>query len=139
MGENDDLRPLTEEGIAAMKREARYVGDMKLKLDAIVTSPLVRARETARIVAKAFGLKAQENDLLRPGFNLDALEKLLAQYPDATRLMVVGHEPDFSGVIGQLIGSASVVMRKGGLARVDLTGALRGELVWLLTPQLLGA
>lgn len=139
MGENDELRPLTEEGIAAMKREARHVGDMKLKLDVIVTSPLVRARETAKIVAKAFGLKAQENDLLKPGFNVDALQKLLVQYPDTKRLMVVGHEPDFSSVIGQLIGSASVVMRKGGLARVDLTSPMRGELVWLLTPQLLGA
>ena len=73
MGENDHLRPLTEEGIAAMKREARFVGDMKLKLDAIVTSPLVRACETAKIVAKVFGLKAQENDLLKPGFNVAAL------------------------------------------------------------------
>jgi phosphohistidine phosphatase SixA len=53
--------------------------------------------------------------------------------------MVVGHEPDFSSVIGQLIGSGSVVMRKGGLARVDITNPMRGELVWLLTPQLLGA
>ncbi len=57
-------------------------------------------------------------------------------------VLLVGHEPDFSQVIGQLIGGGAVVMRKGGLARVDVTpqgAALSGALVWLLTPSLLGA
>jgi phosphohistidine phosphatase len=141
-GDNDELRPLTDDGIAAMKREAKVLRDMKLKLDGIITSPLVRARDTAKIVAKALDMKVKENDLLKPGFDVEALRTLLQQNGDAKRVMIVGHEPDFSHVIAQLIGGGAVVMRKGGLARVDTTtegASLRGELVWLLTPRLLGA
>jgi len=141
-GDNDELRPLTDGGVDAMKREAKAMRAMKLKLDVIVTSPLVRARDTAKIVSKALDVKVEENDLLKPGFNPKTLKALLQQYADARRIMIVGHEPDFSSVIGKLIGRGTVVMRKGGLARVDITAqspSLRGELVWLLTPSLLNA
>jgi phosphohistidine phosphatase SixA len=55
--------------------------------------------------------------------------------------MIVGHEPDFSRTISQLIGGGDVIMRKGGLARVDIKSGnqQRGELVWLLTPALMDA
>jgi phosphohistidine phosphatase len=141
-GESDELRPLTDDGIDAMKREAKSIRVMKLKLDVLVSSPLVRARDTAKIVARTLDLKVNENDLLRPGFDLEALRALLQQHSGAKRIMIVGHEPDFSIVIAQLIGGGTVVMRKGGLARVDVTvqgNSLRGELVWLLTPSLLSA
>ncbi len=138
---DDGLRPLTDEGIVGMKREARSIGQMKLKLNAIVTSPLVRSRDTARIVAKTLDMKIDENPLLKPGFDLHALEDLLAQYADSNHIMIVGHEPDFSQVISQLIGGGTIVMKKGGLARVDIKTPHppQGELVWLLTPSLLGA
>jgi phosphohistidine phosphatase len=141
-GDNDELRPLTGDGIEAMKREADMMRDMKLKLDVIITSPLVRARDTARIVSKALDVKLTESALLKPGFDADALGRLFQQTGDAKRVMVVGHEPDFSRTISQLIGGGTVVMRKGGLARVDVTAQTaspRGELVWVLTPRLLGA
>jgi phosphohistidine phosphatase len=53
--------------------------------------------------------------------------------------MLVGHEPSFSQVIGQLIGGGRIVMKKGGLARVDVNSidTLPGELVWLLAPKML--
>jgi phosphohistidine phosphatase len=139
--ENDELRPLTDDGISAMKREAARLSQMKLKLDAMITSPLVRARDTARIVAKALAMDVEENPLLKPGFNLEALDVLLAQYAQFNRLMIVGHEPDFSQVIAQMIGGGTIVVRKGGLARVDITELHppHGELVWLLTPSLLDA
>ncbi len=140
-GKDDGLRPLTDEGIVAMKREARSIGQMKLKLDAVITSPLVRARDTARIVAKTLDMKVDENPLLKPGFDLQALDDLLAQYAEFNHVMIVGHEPDFSLVIAQLVGGGTIVMKKGGLARVDITTPHppHGELVWLLTPSLLGA
>ena len=55
--------------------------------------------------------------------------------------MVVGHEPDFSATVAELIGGGDVVMKKGGLARVDVTGPrpAAAQLVWLLTPPLLGS
>ena len=62
-GDNDELRPLTEEGIAAMKVEAKIFKGLKLKLDAIITSPLVRAHDTAKIVAKRLDMDITENEL----------------------------------------------------------------------------
>jgi phosphohistidine phosphatase len=141
-GENDELRPLTDEGIEAMKREARALRDMKLKVDVIVSSPLVRARQTAKIVARRLEMDIQQDALLKPGFDAAALEALLPRFGSAQRLMIVGHEPDFSRTIAQLIGGGAVDMPKGGLARVDIDDharPLRGSLVWLLTPRLLGA
>jgi phosphohistidine phosphatase len=132
-GDNDEFRPLTDDGIAAMKREAKSFERLKLKLDVIITSPLVRARDTARIVAKRLDLKILESDLLKPGFSIQMLEKLTTDYPQHSNLMLVGHEPDFSRVISTVIGGGYIVLKKGGLARVDITAQqpLRGELVWL--------
>jgi phosphohistidine phosphatase SixA len=64
---------------------------------------------------------------------------LLTDYAACSKLLLVGHEPDFSTVIGQLIGAGRIVCKKGGLARVDLKSPheLPGELVWLLPPRLL--
>lgn len=139
-GENDGLRPLTDDGIKDMKREAKMLRDMSLKLDAIVSSPLVRARQTAKIVAKKLDMEVQQDELLKPGFDVEALGALLARHSSDRRLMLVGHEPDFSRTIAQLIGGGTVDMAKGGLARVDTDGdtrPLRGSLIWLLTPKLL--
>ncbi len=140
-GKDDELRPLTDEGIVAMKREARSIGQLKLKLNAVVSSPLVRARDTARIVAKTLDMELDESPLLKPGFDLQALDDLLAQYANSNHVMIVGHEPDFSQVIAQLVGGGTIVMKKGGLARIDIKTPHppQGELVWLLTPSLLGA
>jgi phosphohistidine phosphatase len=140
-GSDDELRPLTDKGISAMKQEAKYMKQIKLELDSLITSPLVRARETAKIVADTLDLKLDESSLLKPGFDIAALGKLLKQYDDSKRIMVVGHEPDFSRVISAVIGGGRVEMRKGGLARIDLAQVdpPRGDLVWLLTPSVLGA
>jgi phosphohistidine phosphatase len=112
---------------------------LELDLKAILTSPLVRARQTAEVVAERLGVKAIEEPALAPGFNARRLQDVLKRYPDAGALMLVGHEPDFSRTIAQLIGGGRVEMKKGGLARVDLESidSPRGRLVWLLAPKML--
>jgi phosphohistidine phosphatase len=140
---DDDARPLTPEGEQAMRREAKAIRAMDLALDLIVTSPLARAHKTAEIVADELGLSGRlvEDDRLAPGFDVRHLEQTLAAHGPAEAVMVVGHEPDFSATIAELIGGGDVVMKKGGLARVDVTApaAGGGQLVWLLTPPLLGS
>ncbi len=140
-GEDDELRPLTEPGIKAMKREARHLEDLGVAVDVIVTSPLTRALQTAEIVGKSLKVPVHEDRLLKPGFDLALLEQLLAGYPEQERLMIVGHEPDFSHVISQVIGGGAVLLKKGGLARIDLTARRppRGQLAWLLAPEHLSA
>ena len=139
--ERDAERPLTDGGMEKMKAEARAMARLGLKLDALVSSPLTRAYQTAEAIAKRLDLEVTEDPLLAPGFDVTRLRELLRRYPDAQALMLVGHEPDFSQTISELIGGGRVVMKKGGLARVDLqaTDPPSGELVWLLAPKTLGA
>ena len=140
---DDDARPLTAEGQKELRREANVMRGMNLALDLIVTSPLARARMTAEIVADELGPSARVvvDDRLAPGFDVRRLEQTLAAHGPAEAVMVVGHEPDFSATIAELIGGGDIVMKKGGLARVDVTAPVAGggELVWLLTPPLLGS
>ncbi len=82
------------------------------------------------------GEKLVQDERLGPGFGIDDLVKILQSYPDASNIMLVGHEPDFSQTISALIGGGRLLVKKGGLARIDVisTDPLQGELVWLLTP-----
>lgn len=132
----DADRQLTKEGIAKMKESARGLRKLGLKLDALLSSPLARAHETARIVGRELGAELQLADELAPGCDLERLLGLLGEHRAAERVMFVGHEPDQSELVAALTG-ARVLQRKGGLARVDIEvlepGA--GTLVWLLPPR----
>ena len=137
---DDAARPLTDEGKARMARAAVVFAKLELGLDAIITSPLVRAVQTAEIVARELKMQNQlvTDERLAPGFDADALAKILPAHPKATALMLVGHEPDFSEMISYLIGGGRVVCKKGGLALVELNATnLKGELVWLVPPKAL--
>jgi phosphohistidine phosphatase len=141
VGDDDDLRPLVERGRQRVRAIADTLAHLDQKIDTAITSPLVRATETAEIVVSRLGL---EDRLLvdeRLGLELDIqlLASILAGLKnDRRRILLVGHEPSFSTVIGDLTGGM-VVMRKGALARVDLTPGemTRGRLVWLLQPRVL--
>ena len=139
-GDSDETRPLTDAGIKAMEHEAKALRKMGIKLDAIISSPLERAHRTAKLVAREFDMKVKKNDLLKPGFNRDALAQLVSDFASLDTIMIVGHEPDFSTTITALIGGGRVDMQKGGLACVTLTSQQppEGTLESLLTPALLG-
>jgi phosphohistidine phosphatase len=141
-GEDDTRRPLVPRGRERMRRIAEVLVRLAPGLDAVVTSPLVRAAETAEIVASRLGLaeRVQQDVRLDLDFDLPRLAALLAALrEDHRRILLVGHEPSFSEVIGELTGGTRVVMKKGALARVDLTpgASTHGHLVWLLQPRVL--
>lgn len=135
----DSLRPLTKEGKQRMAVSAEKMQTLGLAPDAILTSPLVRARQTADIVADVLGVEVVELEALGPGFSVNRLQGVLADFADAESLMLVGHEPDFSFTVEDLIGGGSVLVKKGSLIRVDLDSLAppRGELVWMIPPKLL--
>ena len=137
----DDERPLSDKGVQKMKSEAKTIERLGLKPDLVLSSPLLRARQTADVVARQLGLKVTQEFKLAPGFSLERLAPILNAYASARVIMLVGHEPDFSRTIGQLTGGGNVVMKKGGLARIDLDSLNppTGSLVWLLPPKLLKA
>lgn len=142
-GGDDSSRPLTGEGIQKMERAARTIAGLELQLDAIVTSPLVRARQTAEIVAKELNVRDRlvESASLGLDFDPEHLASVLKEHSGANAIMFVGHEPSMSHTIGHLIGDARVEMKKGSLACVDLLDAssLNGELLFLLPPKVLAA
>ena len=138
---DDASRPLTSEGRKCMDREAKGMEDLNLCPDRIITSPLKRAKETAQIVAERLHLedKLVEDQRLADSFDAARLSEILSENDSAASIMLVGHEPDFSETIGEVIGGASIDLKKGGLARIDLhdASATRGELVWLIPPKAL--
>ena len=138
---NDEERPLTAKGEAALQAAAAIWRRLKLRPEVVITSPMVRARQTADLLRAGIG-SVQEpvvDERLRPGADWGDLARAMAEHPQAARVCFVGHEPDFSRVVADLTGASSVRMRKGGMACVEFYGVPEpgaGELVWLLDPDL---
>ncbi len=110
---NDGARRLTPEGEAQSEAAGRALSALGTKIDACLTSPKVRAADTARLACEVLGIEPEiVAELSEGGF--DSLQ-LAAGRGD---VMVVGHEPDFSNEIARLTG-AKVKLRKGGLAIID--------------------
>jgi phosphohistidine phosphatase len=141
----DAARRLTEEGRAKMERAARALPRLLPDLAQVISSPLVRARQTAEIVAAAYSpeLPIEEEPALAAGAGVRALLTRLARRPFDQPFALVGHEPDLSRLLALLVtGSERPIapFKKGGAALVELTGApapASGTLVWQLPPSLM--
>jgi len=131
----DYSRRLTENGRQRSREAGAALAALGVHLDLILTSPLVRAEQTATLVGEALRVDVAPERLLGGNFDLPSLAEIVAQHETTRDLLLVGHEPDFSYVVGQLIGVASVEMKKGALACVQTQGVARGSgtLKWLLT------
>jgi phosphohistidine phosphatase len=140
---SDFDRPLTREGCARMEREAKAVAGLSLDVDCIVTSPLLRAKQTAQILAAELGQqdKLVEDPRLASGFNLDRLRAILEAHAGAESIVLVGHEPSMSVTIGEAVGGASIELKKAALAGIDLSDprATTGTLFCLIPPKVLVA
>lgn len=134
---SDAERRLTDKGIAQLEDAARLFRGLDLHLKHLYSSPLVRARQTAEIVGKALDVDVQIRKEVGPGFNVAAVAVLARDLGHEDEALFVGHEPDFSTVVGALIGGR-VIMKKASLARVDILSQspMSGELAWLLAPKL---
>jgi len=143
-GMSDDERPLTPEGEQRFRKAAKGLARISGRPDALFTSPLVRARRTAEIAAEAWGrVEPVSLDALAHGDD-EGLEKALGSRGPEDLVVVVGHEPHVSALLGRLLGSSHterLAFRKGGAALVELSGPLAqgGSLVWFLTPKALRA
>jgi len=121
-GHTDVERRLTDEGIEEMQAVGRGMKRLGLEFDAILTSPLVRARQTAALAADALGLEdlVREEPRLACGCGFGDLQDMLIAQPHRARILLVGHEPDFSTLVGAVIGGGSVRMKKATLACVNV-------------------
>ncbi|HEV2690205.1 MAG TPA: phosphohistidine phosphatase SixA, partial [Bryobacteraceae bacterium] len=121
---DDAKRALTPEGKKKMEDIARGLTRLGVKLDWIVTSPLVRAVETAEIVADSCPIKVPLDitDTLSPSGSPEGLLEFLAKSPHRKRVLVVGHEPDLSELAARLIGAgrdAHLSFKKGGCCLIS--------------------
>lgn len=142
--ENDSARPLTTKGINQLKKVSMAMEKMDLGFDLILSSPFLRAKETAEIVAKKLKQKKtlKFSDALTPDkdvkFLIPQLQKLK---PSPKRILLVGHEPFLSELVSLLVtGGMQLQMdfKKGGLCKLEaekLSAGKCASLIWLLTPK----
>ena len=137
---DDALRPLSAKGELQAERLGSFLAEIGFQPDAIVSSPKLRARQTAELVGSAIGVGVRLDDRLAEGFDPATVDAILADAGGPNRPVLVGHDPDFSQVLGWLANADGLTMKKGALARVDVRGAVadgRGTLRWLVPPDLL--
>ena len=139
---NDDLRPLTEEGMSRFSPGARGFFTVAAPPEKVVTSPLVRARQTAELLARAAErpLPLTVMDELSPGYPPSDVLTQVRKLGDLQRVALVGHEPDLGYLAAHLLDAKRpLAFKKGGIGCIDVTWGRppRGTLVWFLPPKIL--
>jgi phosphohistidine phosphatase len=119
-GDPDELRPLTAEG----RQQARELG-ARLAAEgaggaAVLTSPLLRARQTAEEIARALGTTARADERLAPGARASGVRE--AAEPHGEKVVAVGHQPDCGRVAAELTGGPEPPFPKAGVVVIDLPG-----------------
>jgi phosphohistidine phosphatase len=136
---SDEKRPLDREGVEQCGYVGRSLAILETHVDAIISSPLKRATQTASLFANelAFEGKIDLDPALRPEATYAQFRDLLTRYGNQEAIMVVGHNPNLSEFLGRLIGGGSrtgIDLKKAGVARVEVDHH-RGVLAWCLTPK----
>jgi phosphohistidine phosphatase len=140
----DPERYLTEEGIEKTKRVAAAVAALGASPDLLLSSPYVRAMQTAEIFAGALDYSKQKirrTDLLLPGAEPSLFFRELAKDKQTSTLFVFGHAPQLDDIIAAAVGSKHHItsLKKAGVALIELkrVSPPNGQLVWLAPPKLL--
>jgi phosphohistidine phosphatase len=135
----DTRRPLSDRGVEQAERLGAHLKAVGFPAMPFLTSPKVRASQTATRVATAVGGKVVVEARLAGALDPDAIEAILSAHGDPERVVLVGHDPDFSELLATLIGAPEVPMRKGALARIAIERPIQpgtGILRFLLPPNL---
>jgi phosphohistidine phosphatase len=136
---DDAERPLSAKGRNQAERLGRFLAEHGFRPDAIVSSPKLRARETAELVAVPLNARVETDQRLAGALDADLLA-LVIDGAGGGRVVLVGHDPDFSELAAGLCGADHLPLKKGTLVRIDVTPPLRagsGTLRWLVPPDLI--
>jgi phosphohistidine phosphatase len=141
-GTSDADRKLTKKGREEIIAVAHWMAAHELSFDLVAASPLVRAQETASLVAGVLGNEKMATwPVLVPGGSPDEVCRELGDQPEDSSVLIVGHEPLLSSLISRIIAgdeNAGIVMTKGGHAKIrnySFSQRPSGELHWLLTAK----
>ena len=138
--QKDEKRPLDKDGIEQCSQIGRALAALDVHVDALISSPLKRATQTASLVGNevAFEGKLAIEPALRPEANFNQFRDMLGRYAKAEAIMVVGHNPSLSEFLSLLISGrgaeSAVELKKGAVARVEVDKV--STLQWCLTPKL---
>jgi phosphohistidine phosphatase len=117
-GEPDELRPLTAQGRAAARALGERLARDGVRPDAVLTSPLLRARETARELARAAGVEPEPDERLAPGATVETVRAALQER--AGTVVVVGHQPDCARIAAALTGGDEPAFPPAGMLAIEL-------------------
>jgi phosphohistidine phosphatase len=140
---DDDKRPLTERGIARFRESVAGLEALDTAIDEIFTSPLIRAKQTAELLAAAFAPTPTVKllDALAPGNGPGIVMTQLARAARRRRIALVGHEPDLGELAAHLLGAGRPLpFKKGAVCRIDVEGLAskrKGSLIWFVPPKIL--
>lgn len=140
---DDSKRPLTSAGIASLRKETRALAALDVSFDVIISSPLVRARQTADVIAQ--GLPAAPpvvlTDSLSPAGSHASFFQELSRHMRKASIAIVGHEPNLGELAARMLGAKGTIeFKKGAICRIDfevLPPKGLGTLKWLATPKML--
>jgi phosphohistidine phosphatase len=142
---SDSERPLSPKGIKRLRRSAKGLARLNIPFSKVLTSPALRARQTAEIVTQSLGLEAKLEEIsgLAPESTVDHLMLGLARFDGLEDILLVGHEPLMSDAAAFLLlnnakASLNIRFRKGGLCCIEVTELPPNEpgvLEWHLTPK----
>jgi len=140
-GLEDAERRLTDTGESQLRAAAPLWRRLNLRPQLILTSPLVRAVQTANLLVDGLGSKHAPvvDERLSPGAEWAAMAQAMAAHGSAQRVMFVGHQPDLGSAVELLSGASSIRLRPGSLACLEFPGTPepgQGEIAWLLDPDL---
>ena len=137
----DERRPLDQEGILQVRYIGSMLAAMEVQVEAIISSPLTRAMQTASLVANelAFESPVQADEALLPESDFDQFRGMLARLRKYEEIIVVGHNPSFTEFLSKCIsgvaGAAEIEFKKGAVAKVEMAGR-NGTLHWLVAPKI---
>jgi phosphohistidine phosphatase len=140
---DDSKRPLTAEGIASLRKEVDALEALGVTFDHVITSPLLRAKQTAEVFAQHLPSKpsVSNSDSLAPAGSFAAVVQDVVKHARKERIALVGHEPSMGEHAARFIGSKTALeFKKGGICRIDfdvLPPKGTGHLRWFVTPKML--
>jgi len=135
----DSERPLSPKGRRQAARLGAFLAERGFAPDAIITSPKLRARQTAELFADAIGIAVSVDDRLGGPLDFNDIGAI-AERAGGNSIVLVGHDPDFSELCAALTGTEYLPMKKGTLVRIDMALPVQpngGVLRWLLPPELI--
>ena len=143
---DDTKRPLTKKGEARMREVAAGLAALDIRLDVVITSPLVRARDTAELLVAGWPTRPVlgVSTALAPGLVPAAVADMLSRHSKVAGIALVGHEPGLGEFAAWLIGASHPVpLKKGGMIRIDVPAIPptpgSGHLIWAAPPKMLRA